>query len=153
MIMHLEIESTVIAAANPEGQVSFFSIFPIYHIFWNNSQRSGFENDQYLILHRHSRNFCHLIWCYWTQAQIRKYGLPAAWPNEDEEDRQALVVIEVSSSPNTPLNIPLISQYHIIIVFVINTIYFASTKKSSILFIGIDWVFNESITQLQNRES
>ena len=91
MIMHLEIESTVIAAANPEGQVSFFSIFPIYHIFWNNSQRSGFENDQYLILHRHSRNFCHLIWCYWTQAQIRKYGLPAAWPNEDEEDRQALV--------------------------------------------------------------
>ena len=28
------------------------------------------------------------------QAQIRKYGLPAAWPNEDEEDRQAALMMK-----------------------------------------------------------
>ena len=52
MIMHLEIESTVIAAANPEGQVSFFRLF----LFWKNSHISGFESDQHLILHLYSRN-------------------------------------------------------------------------------------------------
>ena len=41
MIMHLEIESTVIAAANPEGQVSFFRLFPIYHLFWKNTIGDG----------------------------------------------------------------------------------------------------------------
>ena len=44
-----------------------------------------------------------------------------------------------------PLNKPLISQYHITIVVVINTIYFASTKKSSILYI-----FNQSILIIGN---
>ena len=48
--MHLEIESTVIAAANPEGQVSFFRLLPHLPTFWNNRPRSGFETDQHLIL-------------------------------------------------------------------------------------------------------
>ena len=29
-----------------------------------------------------------------AQAQIRKYGLPAAWPNEDDEDRQAALMMK-----------------------------------------------------------
>ena len=49
--MHLEIESTVIAAANPEGQVSFFRLLPHLPTFSNNRPRSGFETDQHLILY------------------------------------------------------------------------------------------------------
>ena len=61
--------------------------------------------------------------------KIRKYGLPAAWSNEDKEDRHALVVIEVSSSSKTPLNNPPIAQYIL-----------PAQTKSSILYI-----FNQSI--------
>ena len=76
-----------------------------------------------------------MISSYCDQAQIRKYGLPAAWPNEDDEDRQAalmmksiIIVLASSPSPSSSSRFTITVKFHANLTRWYNDDYVLSAK-------------------------